>query len=183
MSRIGKKAIALPANVKVSVGNDRTVIVEAGSNRMSIQHRPEVTVKVDEEAKEVVVTRQDDERESRAYHGLTRALINNMITGVTTGFSKELEITGVGWTAQVQGKKVGMNVGFADTKYVPIPDGVTVEVNGNKLKVSGQDKQAVGQCAASIRATRKPEPYNGKGVKYADERIIRKAGKAFGGGG
>ena len=183
MSRVGKKPISLPANVKVTVGKDRTVTVESGSNKLSIQHRPEVTVKVDEEAKEVVVTRQDDERGTRAFHGLTRALINNMIMGVTAGFSKELEINGVGWTAQVQGNRVGMNVGFADTKYVPIPAGVKVEVAGNKVKVSGQDKQAVGQCAAQIRATRKPEPYNGKGVKYADERIIRKAGKAFGGGG
>ncbi len=183
MSRIGKKPIPLPANVKVNVGNDRTVTVESGSNRLSITHRPEVKVTVDEAEKQVVVERQDNERESRAFHGLTRSLIQNMITGVTTGFSKELEINGVGWTAQVQGQRVGMNVGYADTKYVPIPNGVTVDVQGNRVKVSGMDKQAVGQCAAQIRATRKPEPYNGKGVKYIDERIIRKAGKAFGGGG
>ena len=117
-------------------------------------------------------------------HGLTRSLIANMIVGVTEGYKKELEITGVGWNAQVQGQKVNLNVGYADTRVVPIPDGVTVEVQGGtKISVTGADKQKVGQCAAQIRSHRKPEPYNAKGIKYSDEVVARKAGKAFAGGG
>ncbi len=183
MSRIGNKPVALPSGVKVAVSGDRVVTVESGNKKLTMTHRPEVSVQVDEASKQVVVTRRDDSRTARALHGLTRALIANMVTGVTTGFSRELEVNGVGWTARVQGKKVALNVGYADTREVAIPDGVTVEVQGNRIKVSGPDKQAVGQLAANIRAQRKPEPYNGKGIKYVDEVIIRKQGKAFAGGG
>jgi large subunit ribosomal protein L6 len=182
MSRIGKKPVALPANVKVAV-TDRHIVVESGSNKLSYTHRPEVTVKVDDPSKSVVVERRDDSRSAKAMHGLTRALIANMVTGVTTGFTKDLEINGVGWGATVQGNKVALNVGYADTRYVPIPTGVAVEVQGMRIKVKGADKQAVGQVAARIRAHKPPEPYNGKGIKYIDEQIIRKSGKAFAGGG
>jgi len=182
MSRIGNKPVALPSAVKVAV-NNRLVTVEAGGKKLTYTHRPEVTVTVDEAGKQVVVARRDDSRTARAMHGLTRALISNMITGVTTGFVRDLEINGVGWTAKLQGKKVVMNIGYADMREVEVPAGVTVEIAGNKIKVSGSDKQAVGQLAANIRAQRPPEPYNGKGIKYAEEVIIRKQGKAFAGGG
>jgi large subunit ribosomal protein L6 len=181
MSRIGKKPIPLPANVKVALSG-RQITVEAGANRLSMTHRPEVAVRVDSEKKLLFVERNDDQRFSRAVHGLTRALINNMVVGVTTGFRKDLEINGVGWTAQVKGAKVVLNVGYADAKEVSIPAGVKVEVAGNKIAVSGPDRQAVGQCAAMIRGVRPPEPYNAKGIKYTDEHITRKQGKAFAAG-
>jgi large subunit ribosomal protein L6 len=182
MSRIGKKPVPVPDKVKVSV-NGQEVVVEGGKSKLSITHRPEVAVRVDSAAKTVVVERKSDSREARAVHGLTRALIANMVQGVTEGFSKELEVNGVGWTVRVEGKNVALNVGYADTRKVPIPDGIKVEITQNRIKISGADKQAVGQLAAVIRSQRKPEPYNGKGIKYVDERIIRKQGKAFAGGG
>lgn len=179
MSRIGKQPVPIEGGASVSVAG-RTVTVEKGSAKLVYEHRPEVTVKVADG--QVVVERRGESRQVRAYHGMTRALIANMIEGVTKGFSKELEIVGVGWNAQVQGQSVKLNVGYADTKAVKIPMGVTVEVNGPRIKVSGPSKQLVGQCAAEIRSQRKPEPYNGKGIKYSDEQIVRKAGKAFAGG-
>ncbi len=182
MSRIGKKPIPLPGNVKVSVQANQ-VTVESGANRLSITHRPEVTVRVDNDTKEVVVERRQDNRVSRAMHGLTRALISNMILGVTQGFSRELEINGVGWGAKVQGMKVVLNIGYADAKEIAIPTGVKVDVQGNRVKISGADKQKVGQLAAEIRSKRKPEPYNGRGIKYVEEKIVRKQGKAFASGG
>lgn len=182
MSRIGNKPVALPSGVKVTV-KDRQVTVESGPKKLSMRHRPEVAVTVDDAAKQVVVKRKDDSRAARAMHGLTRALINNMVTGVTAGFTRELEVNGVGWTARVQGKKVALNIGYADVREVEIPAGVTVEVAANRIKISGADKHAVGQLAANIRAHRPPEPYNAKGIKYAEEVIIRKQGKAFAGGG
>ncbi|MCC7146026.1 MAG: 50S ribosomal protein L6 [Phycisphaeraceae bacterium] len=181
MSRIGKKPISLPGNVKVSV-HGRDVTVEAGPSRLTFTHRPEVSVRVDDAKRQVIVDRQDDQRATRAYHGLTRAMINNMVLGVTGGFKKELEVNGVGWTAQVKGREVHLSVGYADVKKVPIPQTVTVQVQTNRITVTGPDRQAVGQCAANIRAVRKPEPYNGKGIKYVDEQITRKQGKAFAGG-
>ena len=181
MSRIGKKPVTLPDNVKVAV-NGREVVVEAGSQQMSITHRPEVTVRLDEQRKVVIVERQADDRISRAMHGLTRALIANMVQGVTGGFRKELEINGVGWNAQVQDGQVVLNIGFAAPRQVAIPDGVSVEVRGVRIIVTGSNKQKVGQLAAEIRAQRKPEPYNAKGIKYVDEQIVRKAGKQFVGG-
>lgn len=179
MSRIGKKPVPL-AGAKVSVSGNQ-VTVEAGSNRLSMTHRPEVTVKV--QGDEVVVERKGDSRTAKAMHGLTRSLISNMIHGVTKGYEKNLEITGVGWTAKLQGNKVNLNVGYADTRVVNVPAGINIDIQQNKVKVSGPDKQLVGQVAAEIRQHRKPEPYNGRGIKYADEHIIRKQGKAFAGGG
>jgi len=178
MSRIGKLPIQIPSGVRVSISG-RDVVIEAGDKRLSCTHRPEIAVRYDEAAKQIIVERRDDQRQSRAYHGLTRALIQNMVDGVTKGFSKTLEITGVGWAAQVKGRTVELNVGYADAKVVPIPLGVTVEVKASRLTISGPDRQAVGQCAAQIRAMRKPEPYSGKGIRYSDEVVIRKQGKAF----
>ena len=182
MSRIGKNPIQIPAGVKVAVSG-ALVTVEGPKGKLSFEHRPEMTVTVNADDKKVVVERADDDRISKAYHGTTRALIQNMVTGVTVGFKKDLEINGVGWKAQVKGMTLELNVGYADTRKVEIPAGIDVKVEGARILVSGADKQAVGQFAAKTRAHRKPEPYNGKGIKYSDETIIRKAGKAFAGGG
>jgi large subunit ribosomal protein L6 len=180
MSRIGKKPVEIPSGVKVSLAG-RMVTVQGKGGTLQYEHRPEVKVTVDDGAKQVTVERADNSRPARAYHGLTRSLIHNMVVGVTEGYKKELEIVGAGWTAQVQGRNVSLNVGYADAKVVPIPDGVTVAVQGQRITVTGADKQAVGQCAAQMRSKRKPEPYNGRGIKYVDEHIIRKQGKAFAG--
>ncbi|QDU33361.1 50S ribosomal protein L6 [Poriferisphaera corsica] len=180
MSRIGKKAVPITdgANVKLN-GND--IVVSKGNATLTYAHRAEVTVKVDEEAKEVVVERIDDSRAAKSMHGTTRTLIANMIEGVTKGYKKELQIVGVGWSAQVKGQEVHLNLGYADTRIVPIPMGVTVEVKQQQhIAITGADKQKVGECAAACRSHRKPEPYNGKGVRYLNEVVTRKQGKAFG---
>lgn len=180
MSRIGKMPVTIPSGVNVSVSG-RTVTVQGKSGTLTYEHRPEVTVKVEDNS--VVVTRNDEQKQTRAYHGLTRALINNMVQGVTEGFKRDLEINGVGWTARVQGRKLALNVGYADTRELEIPMGVEVDVQGNKIAVTGADKQAVGQFAARVRGQRPPEPYNHKGIKYAEEVLVKKEGKAFAGGG
>lgn len=182
MSRVGKKSIPIPSNVKVSLAG-RQITIEAGQNRLQFTHRPEVTVRHDQDAACVIVERQDDSRIARSMHGTTRSLIANMIQGVAKDFEKVLEITGVGWTAKQQGMKLALNVGYADTRELDLPAGVKVQVTGNRVSVSGPDKQAVGQFAAEIRRQRPPEPYNGKGIKYSDEKVIRKQGKAFAAGG
>ncbi len=179
MSRIGKKPVELPGGVSVSVSG-ATVTVQGSKGTLTYDHRPEVTVKVEEQ--QVVVERQDDEKQSKAYHGLTRSLIQNMVTGVSEGFKRDLEINGVGWTAQVQGRTLSLNIGYADVRKLEIPMGVEVAVQGNRISITGTDKQAVGELAARTRSQRPPEPYNGKGIKYADEVIVRKEGKAFAGG-
>ena len=182
MSRVGKQPVPLAgATVKV---NGREISVNGKGGTLTYEHRREVSVKVDDEAKEVVVERHGDGRTARAMHGLTRALIANMIEGVTKGYEKNLEVHGVGYTAQVQGNKVKLKLGYADERVVTVPDGVTVEAksssNLTELSIKGINKQLVGQTAAAIREHRKPEPYNGKGVRYKGEQIIRKQGKAFG---
>ena len=182
MSRIGKQPVPIQGSAKVSV-TGRTVTVQGGNDTLTLEHRPEVSVRVDDTGKEVVVERENDSRQAKALHGLTRSLIANMIEGVTKGFTKDLEVVGVGWNARLQGKTVALNVGYADTREVEVPAGVTVTIDGPRIKVSGPDKQMVGQVAAEIRSHRPPEPYNGKGIKYADEQITRKQGKAFAGGG
>lgn len=171
----------LPTAVKVAI-NGRHVTVESGNNKLCYLHRPEVTVKVDDNSRQIVIESIGESRTAKAMHGLTRALINNMVVGVSKGFTKELVINGVGWTAKVQGMKIALNVGYADTREVEIPADVQVVVQGNTIRISGPDKQQVGQLAATIRAVQPPEPYNGKGIKYADEQIIRKQGKALGSG-
>ena len=181
MSRIGKKPVDVPNGVKVSLSG-RTVTVQGPKGTLRYEHRPEVKVSVEGE-KRVLIANPSESRTNSKYHGLTRALIRNMVEGVSTGFKKELEVNGVGWTAQVQGKKLKLTVGYADPRVLDIPQGVEVQVQGNKISVSGADRQAVGQFAAMVRAQRPPEPYNAKGIKYSDEIIIRKEGKAFAGGG
>ena len=181
MSRIGKKPVSIPSGAKVSV-DGRTINVEGSNARLAYTHEPQVSVRVDEDQKLVYVERHGDTRKAKAMHGLTRSLVYNMVQGVTEGFTRVLEITGVGWNAQMQGKTLSLNIGYADTRKLEMPDGVDVAVEqGSRIKISGADKQLVGQVAARIRGQRPPEPYNGRGIKYADEQIIRKEGKAFGG--
>jgi large subunit ribosomal protein L6 len=181
MSRIGKKPISIPAGVKVSVSG-RTVSVEGPKGKTSLEHRPEITVKV--EGDQIIVERQDDERLSRGFHGLTRTLISNMVEGVTKGYERSLSIVGVGYNASVSGQTLNLNVGYADTRRLPIPQGLKVETpNPTTIRISGIDKQVVGHFAAFARSMRKPEPYKGKGIRYLDEVVKRKAGKAFAGAG
>ena len=180
MSRNGKKPITITGGVTVKVNGDE-VAVSGPKGNLAINTKPEVKVTLSDDGKEVSVERVDDTRFARAMHGTTRSLINNMIIGVAEGYTKELKIVGVGWSANLKGNKVELNVGYADTRIVEVPQGVTAEVKGQDIKISGPDKQLVGQTAAKIREHRKPEPYNGKGIMYTDEKILRKQGKAFGG--
>ena len=180
MSRIGKKPIALPDKVKVGVSGN-LVSVEGPLGKLDWSFRREMTVTVDEDAKQVLVTRDTDDREARALHGLTRALIQNMINGVTAGFEKRLEIVGVGYIAVVQNGELQMRVGFANEIQKKIPAGLDVTCpDQTHIIVKGIDKQSVGQFAAEVRAVRKPEPYKGKGIRYEGEHVRRKAGKAVG---
>ncbi len=182
MSRIGKKAIEVPKGVKVSLSG-RTITVEGSKGTLSHEHRPEVAVKWDESEQSIVCTIDEKDaanRKIRAYWGLTRALIQNMVTGVASGYEKKLEIVGVGWGAQVAGQNLKLQLGYANPVELPIPTGLTVTAEKQNLAVSGADKQAVGDFAAKIRSKRPPEPYNGKGVKYADEVIRKKEGKKMG---
>jgi large subunit ribosomal protein L6 len=181
MSRIGRKPVPVPANVKVSVA-DLTVQVEGPKGKLSFQHRPEIGVTFDEAARRLLVTRSDDERLSRALHGLTRSLVANMVEGVTNGYTKKLEIVGVGYQAQIKkANTVALQVGYANQVVLEAPAGVTVAVpDATHITITGADKQAVGQFAAVIRKVRPPEPYKGKGIRYEGEVVRRKAGKAFG---
>ena len=182
MSRVGKKPIAVPSGVKVTI-NDRTVTIEGKKGTLSFEHRPEVAVAWDESEKNIVVTlpeAQAGKRQARALWGTSRAILQNMVTGVADGYKKQLEIVGVGWGAQIDGQKVKLNVGFASAIELNIPTGVSIDVKKQLVTLESADKQAVGQFAAQIRAVKKPEPYNGKGIKYADEVIRRKQGKQFG---
>lgn len=176
MSRIGRMPIAVPAGVTVTIGEGNAVTVKGPKGELSQSFATCLEIK--QEGAEVVVTRSSDEKEVRALHGLTRAIINNMVVGVTNGFSKKLEIVGVGYKVEKSGKKMTLSLGHSHPIYVEETDGVTFDVpDANTIIVNGIDKQVVGQVAAQIRSYRKPEPYHGKGVKYADERIRRKAGK------
>jgi large subunit ribosomal protein L6 len=182
MSRIGKKPVPVGA-AKIAV-TDHHVKVEGPKGKLELQVHPLITVKMDAEKKELVVTRPNDEKQSKALHGLTRALLANMVEGVTTGFKKSLEIQGVGYKAEMKGKNLVLSVGYANTINVPVPPTVTVQLEGvNKIHVSGADKQAVGHFAAEVRKVRKPEPYKGKGIRYDGEVVKIKPGKAFAGAG
>lgn len=175
MSRIGKQPIVVPAGVTITVGDKEiTVAGPKGSLNVPVQQNTKTTV----EDGKITVTRKDDEPESRAWHGLQRALLNNAVIGVTQGFKKELEINGVGFRLQGGGKQIEMALGFSHTVKYTAPEGVDLKVDKMNIIVTGIDKQKVGQCAAEIRALKKPEPYKGKGIKYVDEHILRKAGKA-----
>ena len=175
MSRIGRAPIAIPAGVTVTV-DGTTVTVKGAKETLTRDVHPNMTVKV--EGSEILVTRPNDEKQNRALHGLTRSLIHNMVVGVTEGFKKELEVNGVGYRVQKQGKDLAMNLGFSQQVVMSEPEGITIECpSANKIIISGPDKQKVGQFAAEVREKRPPEPYKGKGIKYADEHIRRKEGK------
>ena len=177
MSRIGKKPVVIPAGVQVKV-SQREIQIEGKLGSLAWTHRPEIEVAVDDATGTVVVTRQSDDRESRALHGLTRSLVQNMVIGVTEGYEKRLEIHGVGYLGAVVEDILQLRVGFANEIHKKIPDGVEVTCpDQTHVVVKGLDKQKVGQFAAEVRSARKPEPYKGKGIRYEGEQIRRKAGK------
>ena len=176
MSRIGKKPITIPAGVEVKV-NGNEVTVKGPKGELKNTFNADMAIAM--EGNEITVTRPTDNKEHRALHGLTRTLIANMVEGVANGYSKTLEVNGVGYRVQKQGKNLVMNLGFSHQVIVEEVPGITIEVPGpNQIVISGADKQQVGQFAAEVREKRPPEPYKGKGIKYADEHIRRKEGKA-----
>ncbi len=180
MSRIGRMPIAVPAGVDVKIDGS-TVTVKGPKGTLTRTVSSNLTVALDNGV--ITVSRPDDSKENRSLHGLTRTLIANMVHGVSEGFSKELEINGIGYRAAKQGKELVMNIGFSHQVVVPEVDGITIDVPApNKVVISGPDKQKVGQFAAEVRGKRPPEPYKGKGIKYVDEVIRRKEGKAGKGG-
>lgn len=176
MSRIGRLPIPVPAGVDVTI-EGRTVTVKGPKGSLSRELHPDMTVSREDDA--LVVNRPSDAKPHRQLHGLTRTLVNNMVTGVTAGYSKGLEITGVGYRAALVGRKLQLNLGYSHPVEIDPPDGIAFEVeNPTRLSVVGIDKELVGEIAARVRASRKPEPYKGKGVRYAGEYVRRKAGKA-----
>ena len=185
MSRIGKQPIEIPAGVEVKLDpTGRSVEIKGPKGNLTFGWKPEVEVKHDEESKLISCSISegiDQTRKASALWGTTRSCISNMVEGVDRGFTKKLNIVGVGWNAQAQGQKIVLNIGFCHTVDIQAPDGVSFEIEkGTSITITGADKQAVGQFAAVIRSKQKPEPYNGKGIMYHDEVITRKAGKAFG---
>ena len=178
MSRIGKQPIPIPSGVTVDA-KASSVAVKGPKGALSIDLRPEVAVEVKDN--QACVSARDSSRGARAFHGMTRALINNMVVGVSTGYLKTLEIHGVGWNASVEGRVIVLSVGYCNPIKVNLPDGIDVTTpNPTTITISGADKQLVGQVAASVRASRPPEPYKGKGVRYRGEYVRQKAGKSFG---
>ncbi len=177
MSRIGKNPIPIPNGVKVSVEGN-TVTVEGPKGKLSFNFHPDVSVKVEDG--QVKVERPTDRAFHRALHGTTAAIIRNMVKGVTEGFTVVLEVHGLGYRASVKGKNLELNLGKSHPDIYPIPEDIKIEVKGNEIHVSGVDKQRVGQVAAEIRALRKPDPYKGKGIRYKDEVLKLKPGKAAG---
>lgn len=175
MSRVGKLPIQIPSGVTITVDPD-FVTVAGTKGTLKQFTMPGVTVNVEDN--QVVVARANDEPKIRAKHGLMRALVNNMVVGVSQGFSKKLEINGVGFRVMLQGSELKFNLGFSHDVIYKLPEGITATVEQNTITVTGVSKQQVGQVAAEIRALKKPEPYKGKGIKYADEVIIRKSGKS-----
>jgi len=174
MSRIGKKPIAIPAGVEVSV-DGTSIVVKKGNKSSTVETHGRVGIEVADG--NVVLTRNGDDKESSAFWGTYRALTNNAIEGLATGFAKSLEINGVGYRANVKGKVLELQLGYSHPINYEIPAGLEIIVDKNLIHIKGADKQQVGQTAAIIRGYRKPEPYKGKGVKYTDEHIVRKAGK------
>ncbi|MEM7453902.1 MAG: 50S ribosomal protein L6 [Planctomycetota bacterium] len=178
MSRIGNKPIPVLDGVKVNL-TGTAIEVEGPKGKLNYEYRPEVSVAMDDDNKQLVVTRAKDDRNSRAFHGLTRALISNMIQGVKEGYERKLELQGVGYVCSLQGDTLSLRVGLANELKVKVPQGVNVECpDQTHINVSGPDKQAVGQFAAEVRALRKPEPYKGKGIRYLGEHVKIKPGKA-----
>ena len=176
MSRIGRLPITIPAGVDVTI-DGRTVTVKGPKGQLSRELHPDIAVSREDGS--IVVTRPTEQKVHKQLHGLTRTLVNNMVVGVTDGYRKGLEITGVGYRAALNGKKLQLNLGYSHPIEIDPPEGITFEVeNPTRLAVVGIDKELVGEIAAKVRSTRKPEPYKGKGVRYAGEQIRRKAGKA-----
>ncbi len=177
MSRIGLKPIVVPAGVEVKVDDANTVTVKGPNGTLTQDVNKDITVTVN--GSEITLQRPSDDKEHRSLHGLYRALIANMVTGVTDGFKKTLDVNGVGYRVQASGSKLTMNLGFSHQVIMDAPEGIKVECpSANSIVISGADKQKVGQFAAQVREKRPPEPYKGKGIKYSDEHIRRKEGKA-----
>lgn len=177
MSRIGNMPVTIPANVEIDIADDNTVTVKGPKG--SLSQRFSARMRIEREDGTILVQRPDNERENRSLHGLTRTLLNNMVIGVTDGYRKDLEIQGVGYRAALEGNVLVLSVGFSHTVRMTPPEGITYALDGvTRLSVSGIDKQVVGEEAARIRRVRPPEPYKGKGIRYAGERVRRKAGKA-----
>lgn len=175
MSRIGKLPIEIPSGVTITVDSD-VITVNGSKGQLTVPHLSDVTVTL--EGNQAIVTRKDDEKVAKAQHGLQRSLLNNAVQGVTKGFEKKLEVNGVGFRVGGGGQAIEMQLGFSHPVKYEAPAGVSLAVDKMTVTVSGNDKQQVGQIAAEIRALKKPEPYKGKGIKYADEVVLRKAGKA-----
>ena len=176
MSRIGRTPINIPAGVTVTA-DANVVTVKGPKGTLTQSFHPNMTISV--EGNEILVTRPNDDKENRSLHGLTRTLVHNMVVGVTEGFKKELDVNGVGYRVQMQGKNLVMNLGYSHQVIVPSIDGITIECpTPNKIVISGADKQAVGQFAAEVREKRPPEPYKGKGIRYTGEFVRHKEGKA-----
>ena len=175
MSRIGRQPVVIPAGVTVTVADGNIVTVKGPKGTLERVLAPEMDIKVENDT--VVVTRPNDLKKMKSLHGLTRTLINNMVTGVSQGYTKELEVNGVGYRAAKQGNKLVLNLGYSHVVEMIDPEGIETAVDGNKITVKGINKEKVGQFAAEIRDKRRPEPYKGKGIKYADEVIRRKVGK------
>ena len=179
MSRIGRAPITVPAGVEINVADNNVVTVKGPKGTLTQQFNANMAIALENGV--LTVSRPNDAKENRALHGLTRTLINNMIVGVTEGFKKELDVNGVGYRVAKEGNKLVMNLGFSHQVIMEERDGIVIEVPGpNKIIISGADKQKVGQFAAEVREKRRPEPYKGKGIKYVDEVIRRKAGKTGG---
>jgi large subunit ribosomal protein L6 len=175
MSRIGRRVIQVPDGVTVTLDGGR---IEVKGPKGTLAEPVPAGIRVEVEGSEVRVQRPDDKRPTRALHGLTRALVQNMVTGVKEGFLRELEVHGVGYRADASGKTLRMSLGFSHPVEMPIPDGLAVSVQDNRIRVEGADKKQVGQFASEVRKLRPPEPYKGKGVRFAEERVRRKVGKA-----
>ena len=179
MSRIGRMPITVPAGVEVKIDKGNVVTVKGPKGTLTKSLHPNMTITNEDGA--IHVTRPNDEKENRSLHGLTRTLLNNMVVGVTQGFSKELDVNGVGYRVEKKGKQLVMKLGFSHDVFVDEIDGITIDVpNNNKIIISGIDKQQVGQFAAEVRGKRPPEPYKGKGIKYTTEVVRRKEGKTAG---
>jgi large subunit ribosomal protein L6 len=178
VSRIGKLPVEIPANTNVSLTDNLLTVKGPKGELKRVLHSK---VNVQHKDNQITVTRNDDNKESRSLHGLTRALINNMVEGVTNGFSKKLEIVGVGYKAEMKGKNLLLTIGYSHPIFVAVPDTIQIKTpSPTEIEISGVDKEMVGKIAAKIRSFRKPEPYKGKGIKYSDEYIRRKAGKTAG---
>ncbi|MCL2373838.1 MAG: 50S ribosomal protein L6 [Treponema sp.] len=175
MSRIGKIPVKVPKGVKVSFA-DEVMTVEGPKGKLTQKYHS--VIQFEDKGEEIIVSRPNEEKQTKAFHGLYRCLLNNMVIGVSAGFSRALVVTGVGYKVEVQGNLLMLSLGYSSDIYVGVPDGLTVTAEGGKIVVSGIDKQRVGEMAAQIRKLRGPEPYKGKGIRYDDEQIRRKVGKS-----